>query len=183
MNYNRKKFIKQECYKILERFNVSTPPIQIKSIAEKFHINVTTHNLSDDVSGILIIKGKTVMIGYNPNHSRLRQRFTIAHELGHYVLNHQRDGLFVDKINKPKNDFAVFFRNNESSTGEYQQEVEANAFAAELLMPEHIVIEKVEQYGLDLSDENEETIIFLANLFEVSKQAMSFRIGNIFSTY
>lgn len=183
MKYRRRKFIQERINQILEDSKITQPPVNVKAIAKKHNINLVLHDFGDEVSGVLIIKDSIPTIGYNPNHSLVRQRFTIAHELGHFFLNHQRDGLFVDK---PKNDFAVFFRNNKSSLGEYEQEIEANAFAAELLMPKSMVIEKVKQYGLELSDENienDEAVKKMANVFKVSKQAMSFRIGSIFSTY
>lgn len=71
-------------------------------------------------------------IGFNPTESKTRQRFTIAHELGHFELHKQDSGLFVDK------EFKMLFRDQNSSSGEIRKEQEANAFAAAILMPENI---------------------------------------------
>ena len=182
MNYRRRKMIEQTAYQLLDDASMSTPPIDVEALAKVNDIDVIKYDLGDEISGVLVIKNDKVTIGFNATHYENRKRFTIAHELGHYFLNHQRNGLFIDKHKK---NFSVFYRNTQSSTGELEQEVEANTFAAALLMPKHIVIEKVKQYGLDLSSSNEDDaeIQQLAKLFKVSKQAMSFRLGNIFYSY
>jgi Zn-dependent peptidase ImmA (M78 family) len=75
------------------------------------------------------IKDGTGVIGVNNNHHRNRQRFTIAHEIAHYRLHH---------VGKVFNDATpVFFRDTTSAAGQSPQEIVANAFAAELLMPEN----------------------------------------------
>ena len=64
-------------------------------------------------------------------------RFTIAHELAHYILHTKETKLFVDK--------QVLYRDGKSSTGEILQEREANAFAASLIMPGKLITEEVEK--------------------------------------
>jgi Zn-dependent peptidase ImmA (M78 family) len=68
------------------------------------------------------------VIGVNPAHHLNRQRFTIAHELGHYFLH---EGLeeHVDQ------NFRVEWRNADTSRAVNWQKIQANRFAAELLMP------------------------------------------------
>jgi len=82
-----------------------------------------------------------------------RRRFTIAHEIGHFVLHPERC--------RPERGGAV----NEAGR---MQEREADAFAAELLMPEYLVREAVRQQGLDDAR--------LADRFEVSRKAMQTRL-------
>jgi Zn-dependent peptidase ImmA (M78 family) len=97
-------------------------------------------------------------IGYNSTHAKVRQRFTIAHEIGHYVLQTKKSlhpRLFIDRY--------VAFRNDESSAGNDWQEVEANAFGAALLMPAHFVREEIKQRKLVLDDEDD--LSTLANNF------------------
>ncbi len=105
----------------------------------------------------------------------MRQRFTIAHECGHFLLHqteNEASGLFVDRR------YAAFYwRDGRSSEGEDIAEVEANQFAASLLMPTKLVLEEIQKQDFDLTDE--EALNALASKFEVSIQAMSFRLANL----
>ncbi|MBY6206900.1 MULTISPECIES: ImmA/IrrE family metallo-endopeptidase [Halomonas] len=95
---------------------------------------------------------------YNLNEVSFRQRFTQAHELGHVILGHVNDG------REPKRD-----TNFEVSTRD-PDEIAANRFAAELLMPEDYVRTAVKR---------EFDIKKLARLFDVSTTAMRFRLKNL----
>jgi Zn-dependent peptidase ImmA (M78 family) len=77
--------------------------------------------------------------------------------------------LFIDK--------SVYRRDDESSTGNDHQEVEANKFAAALLMPTELVRLEVQKSRFDLDDED--AIAALARRFNVSTATMSFRLGNV----
>lgn len=179
MTRKRIKQIERIASQILENTNCGQLPIDPTAIAEKNNIRVVDHEVSDDVSGVLFIESGSAVIGVNPTHSPVRQRFTIAHELGHFFLAHERGGLFVDR---PSRHFTVMYRDTNSSTGEIEQEKEANAFAAALLMPAKCVAEKVEQYyQYDLSDDHkeDETLKRMAKDFKVSSKAMEFRILNL----
>ncbi|HEY4248477.1 MAG TPA: ImmA/IrrE family metallo-endopeptidase [Lacunisphaera sp.] len=106
----------------------------------------------------------------NANHSEARQRFTIAHELGHFFL-HAGDPVFVDQS-------FVMMRDTASSEGEKVEEREANLFAAELLMPAKLIVKEVEDMDdIDIVDDGK--IGRLADKFGVSVQAMSFRLANL----
>lgn len=63
--------------------------------------------------------------------------------------------------------------------GEIKQEREANAFAAALLMPKNMVLREVQKFHFDLAGEDENMIKKLADKFEVSTQAMTYRIANL----
>lgn len=97
------------------------------------------------------------LIEYSSREASVRQRFTIAHELGHFVLSH--GDAFRDTP-------AAF-----SSRNSDPRERDANRFAAELLMPE-AAIRKVIAAGRFDEDE-------LARAFGVSKVAMAYRVGNL----
>ena len=112
----------------------------VETIAKNLDLTVTAYDLGDGVSGALVIENNKGSIGYNPSHPKVRQRFTIAHELGHYSLHNTSKGdkLFVDK------DFIVKYRNAASYTSaELKQEQEANAFGAALLMPKDFVLKEL----------------------------------------
>lgn len=112
--------------------------------------------------------GQTV-IGVNSLHHPNRQRFTIAHELGHLLLH--KDEVHIDRS------FRVNRRDEVSSLAVDPDEIEANRFAAELLMPYNLVMADLLECEIDLEDEDE--IRRLAKKYEVSLQAMTHRIINL----
>ena len=113
--------------------------------------------------------GGSLVIGVNSSHPETRQRFTIAHELGH-VLLHKEESLHVDET------ASIRFRDEESSLATKSDEIEANQFAAELLMPEHLVTEEIAK----LPDADpEDAIPILAERFQVSEQAMTLRLNRL----
>nr|MDZ8063829.1 ImmA/IrrE family metallo-endopeptidase [Nostoc sp. EkiNYC01] len=160
---------KQAALKILKNYGFSIP-VDIEFIATSEGLSIRKQELEDDVSGLLVIKDDQVVIGINSKHHINRQRFTIAHEFGHYLLHSQLAKIFFDES-------TVFFRDKEASEGIKYQEIEANQFAAELLMPELILREKIVQQPLDAFDEA--AIKQLANEFEVSVQALTIRLTKL----
>lgn len=177
------KRINYIAWKLLQDVGIKKPSIDPNQVAEFLKIKVEEGDLGDDISGLLAKKDKEVIIGVNTHHPN-RQRFTIAHEIGHFVLGHERNGMFIDEH---KQHFSLFYRNEQSSEGTNQQEIEANAFAAALLMPEPFVKDEIqkllnqgEKFDLsDLSMDNIEFISRLADEFKVSQMAMTYRIGNL----
>lgn len=151
-------------------------PIQLAPILKYNDIKKIEHNLEDEISGVLIIEKEGAQIGVNSKHHLVRQRFTIAHEIGHFILKHTRpDSIFIDQ---PKKHMSVkLYRDGRSSTGDFWQEREANAFAASLLMPASLLIEKIQLLELDLSEDN--SLTTLASEFKVSTQAMAIRLSSL----
>ena len=98
---------------------------------------------------------KVIYIKSDEHHQR--KRFTIAHEIGHHFLGHTAGGNHC--------------RDNEQ-TLRTPTEIQANEFAAELLMPEDVVEMLVKRKGITSIDE-------LAQIFDVSTQAMYWRLKNI----
>lgn len=160
--------------KLIEKFGLTKPPINVEGIAVSLGLEVIPYAFDDDISGALIIQKSKSVIGYNPQHSRKRKRFTIAHELAHYLLhNTESESLFIDK------DFIAKYRSATNYTPrELKQERQANAFAAELLMPRKILLAslKEDEYK-DLPEP--ELIDELAKLFDVSVPAMTIRLSNL----
>lgn len=166
-----RKKIEQIATQILDEFDVSELPVPIISIAEKIGLKIFNYDLGENISGALVIDNGQGIIGINPIESTVRQRFTVAHELGHYILHKNDESLFVDK------DFKVLFRNQESSSGEIKREQDANAFAAAILMPQKLLAEIIKNMSIDLTDES--SIKDLAKMFDVSATAMTYRILNL----
>ncbi len=163
---------------VLTETDAYLPNMDVEQVAKKRGLAVLPHDFPDAVSGALIIKNGKATIGFNATHHPVRQRFTIAHELGHYELKHERGGLFVDEHQKQ---FSLFYRDENSSTGEQLQEREANAFAAALLMPKELLIQEMKGHEFDLTADDPENspLIKLAQKFGVSLQAMTYRIDNL----
>lgn len=162
--------IEQKAERLLEECNALRAPIPLESVIRHLDLVSQARPLGD-ASGVLVVENGRGLIGYNASHSTVRQRFTIAHEIGHYVLHvkSKQQRLFVDK--------SVFKRDDDSSTGNDAEEVEANKFAAALLMPAVLVRSEIAKQGLDLDDEDD--VATLARRFNVSAAAMSFRLENL----
>jgi Zn-dependent peptidase ImmA (M78 family) len=109
------------------------------------------------------------VIGVNSVHPEVRQRFTIAHELAHLLL-HQ------PKFHIDEHAFLAF-RGPDSSKATKPSEVEANQFAAALLMPERLLSKCL----LELGDhpDAEQAIFQLAKRFLVSHEAMTIRLTRL----
>lgn len=164
-------FIEQKSEKLLIDSKCYSAPVIIEKCAKHLGINLESLELDDDVAGFLLLKDNNVAnIGYNKNHVLNRRRFTIAHEIAHYILHAKNSKLFVDKEEK------VLYRDGNSSTGELVQEREANAFAAALLMPQKLILQEVEKYK---RESTEKFISSLAKTFKVSQQAITIRLTNL----
>lgn len=168
------KSIYKAADEILQKYGGVTLPIDPEQIARRMGIGVVPYPMENDVSGMLVINASGATIGYNNAEPKKRIRFTIAHEIGHFVLhNNNTSKVFVD------NQLKVHFRSNESQqdSEKAQMEFEANTFAAALLMPEAQLLEYIKQLDLDLGDD--EGLNALANKFMVSTSAMYYRLVNL----
>jgi Zn-dependent peptidase ImmA (M78 family) len=122
--------------------------------------------------------GKKVIIGVNADNQWERQRFTVAHELGHFVLhddNLRVDHHFVDASREPRLRVAAF-RDRVSSQATDAREIEANRFAAALLMPIDFLEKSLRAARSPLDNE---AVATLATKYEVSIQAMTYRLMNL----
>lgn len=153
----------------LWREHGSAIPVDIGEIIRTEGIVLQEESLEDDVSGMLVIKDSQVTIGVNSCHHPNRRRFTMAHELGHYVLHRSSSNVFFDES-------LLFFRNQKSSEGTQRQEIEANNFAAELLMPEPAIRQRLEN---PIDAFNDKEVSSLASEFNVSSQALTIRLTKL----
>lgn len=100
----------------------------------------------------------------------MRKRFSIAHEIGHFILHDEN--LHVDEKMRSN----VQYRNEYSSLGVDDHEIEANQFAAEILMPEEMLLKDATK----LKDKSPEVAIEeLAKLYDVSIQSMTIRLTRL----
>ena len=127
------------------------------------------------MSGMLLRDGQEVIIGVNSSHAPTRQRFTIAHELGH-LLMHEGQAVFLDASVR----FRVDMRNKRSGVGDPRQERQANQFAAFLLMPADLLEIAVKRaMKADAATSAESLVQLLAQRFAVSSEAMRYRLIDI----
>lgn len=167
----RRKHIRTLAHKLLNNQNIVSAPVPVDEIALALGIRVQYEPAENGLSGFILknLSSQSTLIGINNKHPQKRQRFTLAHELGHYLL-HEKEELHVDR------QFQVKFRDEESSKGEHEDEREANLFAAELLMPVHFIQEYLSKFdALDLEDDP--FIDEMAKNYDVSTQAMTFRLA------
>ena len=162
--------IRARAISLLKKYELFRAPVDVVGLAERLGLTVILEELDDDVSGLLMVKGGKATIVVNSDHHANRQRFTAAHELAHYALHSSgADHLFIDR--------KVFFRDKAAATGEHAQEIEANKFAAELLMPKALLEQALEDEKIDLLDDFD--VHHLARKFKVSEQALGFRIASL----
>ncbi|TDX80828.1 uncharacterized protein DUF955 [Rathayibacter sp. PhB151] len=136
-------------------------PVNPHVIAEKLGIHVFESSLPDGVSGFIRkTADEDPVVFLEASHSPLRKRFTLAHEIGHYIERTQIQ-------ERPDEDFGfVEKRGANQDIHEYF----ANEFAANLLMPVDAVNRA---FGSDAD------AIRLAAQFRVSVPAMRLRLDKL----
>lgn len=155
---------------LLQEHNVRKPPVPVEVIARGLGAEIRYSPFEGDISGMVYRDKERTVIGVNSLHHPNRQRFTIAHEVGHMLL-HKGTEVHVDKT------FRVNLRDDLSSQAVDREEIEANSFAAELLMPKHMLLHDLR--GREIDFENEEDIRQLASKYRVSPQSLTFRLINL----
>lgn len=137
-------------------------PVKVGALAKALGLRVVIASLPLNISGLIQPDEDGYVIKVNRFESKGRQRFTIAHEIAHYLLHR-------DKISSGVVD-SVLYRSKLSS----RAEAEANKLAADIVMPKEAVLEALQ----DHSGRMEEAVISdLASQFGVSRQAMEIRLS------
>lgn len=168
----RYKRIEREVESLLVKHDVADPPVPVEEIARGLGAEVVYQNFKGEISGLLLKRPGSLVIGVDSKQTEARQRFTIAHEIGHLVMHAaSSEEVHVDKH------FNVHLRSPASSTAEDVIEIEANAFAAGLLMPRNMVRSDAEGHMLDFEDPR--LVKQLAEKYQVSTQAITFRLINL----
>lgn len=156
---------------VLADAGVDRPPVPVEALARLQGAQLSFEPFKGGISGMLFRDPERRVIGVNSAHPPTRQRFTIAHEIGHLLL-HETRSVIVDTH--------VYRRDAVSSMGTQKEEREANAFAAELLMPTNFV---EDAYAEAIDDHPtitaKQLVGRLASRFEVSEQAMEIRLGSL----
>ena len=126
---------------------------------QEYQIQVISHHFSNHkIEGLTIIDDLGISFSYEKDNPIVKQNFTLCHELGHFILEHEG------------NYFAESIDNQESLL-----EREANIFSAVVLMPDIVLLSKI-YYSCD-------TFQHIQNSLDVSKQALFFRLLDLLREY
>jgi Zn-dependent peptidase ImmA (M78 family) len=130
------KFTAAQMLELAKREGIETSPLDVYALVNALGIKLLCVPMDDEVSGSLSLSDnrKDWFIRVNALHHPNRQRFTVAHELGHFARHRSQQVKFEDQN---------FFRNGDSNA----MEAEANRFAGELLMPESLFRDRVKLFG------------------------------------
>ncbi len=153
-----------DAQRVIDRFQ-HTAPVDVTGLAEALGLAVwEDEDLPENVSGKIFLypeggsaSGYSIVVPASDPY--VRRRFTVAHELAHFLLHQDRVGACLTDDG--------MYRSGLSSW----EEVEANLLAADILMPEHLVESYARAYGADA--------FVLAPLFKVSEAAMNIRLNAI----
>ena len=149
--------IRRQATRLLDSAGISREPVSLRDVVSALNLKLvkrTREPFASEAALEPLGDGRAIVLNGAGDSSR--RRFTIAHEIGHFVLHPERC--------RPERGGAV----NEAGR---REEREADAFAAELLMPERLVREAVREQGLDATR--------LAERFEVSRKAMQTRLRGL----
>lgn len=151
---------------IAERY-LREVPVRLGAMARELGLKVKLSTMTPGVSGMIVKVEEEYIIKVNRHETRERQRYTLAHEISHFLLH--RETIDASSIGIVDN---VLYR---SGTPE-QLEYEANRLAADIIMPNALITEKFESLGTLVS---EEVVDHMAQIFQVSKVAMEIRLTTI----
>jgi Zn-dependent peptidase ImmA (M78 family) len=157
---------------LIERFDLKRLPIDVVELARRSGADLSYKSFgpNSSVSGMLFRDDTHTIIGVNRDQPNVRQRFTIAHEIGHLALHKGRPIVLDMSIR-------VNWRQDLPEAASVREEIEANAFAAALLMPSDLVAARVRDFtrGREGIDDKALTVK-LARAFMVSPEAMTYRL-------
>lgn len=164
----RIKLARDSALDLVERNGIAAAPVPVERIARKLGIQIRRAPLGGDLSGMATIREGVCIIGVNSLQAPQRQRFTLAHELGHFRLHR---AILEKEVHLDRGSLR---RDWLSSLGVDRHEMEANAFAAELLMPTLLLKDMLSGRSIDVEDEDD--VDRLARRFQVSSAAMRYRL-------
>lgn len=138
-------------------------PIKVGALARQLGIEVFASTLPANISGEIKEVDGTIQVKINRHDTKQRQRFTLAHEISHFLLHrHLLSRGIIDD---------VLYRSAQSTI----VEAEANRLAADILMPPHL-INRLMQYCIDLPVK-EKKLEYVAQSLDVSVVALKIRMG------
>ena len=172
----RQSEVKRKAEQFCEDNGINSYPVEIVRICKENGLKVFEEYLKPDVSGLIVVDEKewpkyetNQFIVVNLMELATRRRFTIAHELAHFILHRNGEKLYAhrDMVND----------------GAYASSIEqeANYFAANVLMPEKLVREKVDNIKDEMWGKIPELVLIreIADNFAVSEAAAKVRLKQL----
>lgn len=159
--------------KFCRRYNISEYPVMLEPIYTALGFKVFTQKLPKDVSGFIVAQKDNFhdydspkVIVVNSSESGARKRFTVMHEIAHYVLH--RDN--ADEV----------YAHRDAGQNS-RMETEANLFAANVLMPQELIDDALENMSnMYWFEQSVESIIqYIASKFAVSTEAAAVRLRQL----
>ncbi len=171
-NYSSKDVYKA-ADKLLRSTKYNTIPVDIVKLLQELDFTVGTQILDDDFCGYIAIDKSTSerfnskgIIAVNKNDNIGHKRFTIAHELAHYIFDYN-----------PKNE--SYYNTYKTNDVQTEEEIRANKFAANLLMPSN---EFIDEYN-SVRECDTNIVASLAEKFKVSAKAITKRMEELNLAY
>ncbi len=159
------KYAREMARKVLKDYGLKYIPTDLKKIFDALRFEYVELEDPEDVDGMIVkIEDKPSIVVINVEKPLTRQRFTLAHELGHLFLNHNKRDIYDAETAREQSDYF--------SQSKPPKEIEADVFASELLIP----FEQIKAHNDKIND-----IEWLSQTFQVSKAAMTVAIQNYFS--
>ncbi|MBV1918337.1 MAG: ImmA/IrrE family metallo-endopeptidase [Sphingomonadaceae bacterium] len=161
---------RERAREVLTDYGSLKSPVAVEKIIKRRDIRVQFSPLDQELSGMALVKDGVAVIGVNALHHPNRQRFTMAHELGHHVMHREyiEGAVHVDK------GFTILRRDTLAAQGTDRMEIEANAFASELLIPRDLLEPIIGTGDFDLDDVDR--LQSIAKKFKVSLSALQYRL-------
>lgn len=160
-NLEQIRFVEIMAEKFLALFHVYSPPVPIKLIAKQLGNYSNNHYRLPRGALGAYIKDKGLIVN-NEQKIPETQHFTIAHEIGHWLLHN--DGAQSLGINADCSEVST----------EKNKERDANRFASAVLIPKVLLYQEAQRYNII----NWTALERMAHTFGVSNLAMLFRIKN-----
>lgn len=151
----------------LRKAGVKGPPVPVENVAKLFGAQINSAPFKGEMSGLLFHDNDHLIIGINSLDPKERQRFAIAHELGHLNFH-------SDKTLRIERNFSASRPSAKSGFTVDKVESAANDFAANLLIP--FVNLKADLKGKPLDYQNSKVVSSLAERYMVSLEAMTYQL-------
>ncbi|HEV2800972.1 MAG TPA: ImmA/IrrE family metallo-endopeptidase [Pyrinomonadaceae bacterium] len=155
----------------LTNAKVKEAPVPVERIASLYGIHLRYMPFKGSMAGLAYAAQDMKVIGINSNHETPKQRFIIAHELGHLV-QFRNEGHDDPRLQLDRNTSPLRYKNIDKHA--YANEVNVNDFASKLLIPFGML--KDDLGNKDIEPENEEMIARLASKYEVPPPVIYYRL-------
>lgn len=160
-----KKQAEQDAQELRNWLGLGLAPVDdiVSILDSQLGIRLYMRPLKGNISGLYAydpIVGACMLI--NSNHPADRQRATGVHELGHFISTRKQANVVLDSLNNSS-----------------KEELYANCFSREFLMPYRVVAHKFKDLTEGQSHLTRRHIILLADAFKVSREAITRRLEEL----